>query len=85
MTEKEFDTCVKKLFDDHSALINRKNNKKDGGNGIYDRYVFPILTREHAPVFWRYDLSYRTNPHLMTRLGINTTFNAGAIKHDGKY
>ncbi len=85
MTEKEFDAGVKKLFDDHSALINRKNNKKDGGNGIYDRYVFPILTREHAPVFWRYDLSYKTNPHLMTRLGINTTFNAGAIKHDGKY
>ena len=85
MTEKEFDAGVKKLFDDHSALINRKNIRKDGGNGIYDRYVFPVLTREHAPVFWRYDLSYKTNPHLMTRLGINTTFNAGAIKHDGKY
>jgi 4-O-beta-D-mannosyl-D-glucose phosphorylase len=85
MTEKEFDAGVKKLFDDHSALINRPNRKKDGGNGIYDRYLFPVLTRDHTPVFWRYDLNYMTNPHLMTRLGINTTFNAGAIKHDGKY
>ena len=85
MTEKEFDAGVKKLFDDHYELISRQNVKKDGGNGIYDRYRHPVLTRDHTPVFWRYDLNYRTNPHLMTRLGINTTFNAGAIKHDGKY
>ncbi|HTY60326.1 MAG TPA: glycosidase, partial [Bacteroidota bacterium] len=32
---------------------------------------------------WRYDLSCATNPHLMERLGINATFNAGAIDHRG--
>ena len=37
-------------------LIGRKNRKSDFYNGIYDRYEFPVLTREFAPVHWRYDL-----------------------------
>lgn len=85
MTEKDFDSRVRQLFEEHSALVSRRNKRRTDGNGIYDRYLYPIITRDHTPVFWRYDLNYMTNPHLMTRLGINTTFNAGAIKHDGKY
>ena len=85
MTEKDFDNRVRQLFEEHSALVCRQNKRQPGGHGIYDRYLYPIITRDHTPVFWRYDLNYNTNPHLMTRLGINTTFNAGAIKHDGKY
>ena len=85
MTEKEFDNQVERLFDEHEKLICRPNSKKAGGNGIFDRYLYPVITRDHTPVFWRYDLDYRNNPHLMTRLGINTTFNAGAIKHNGMY
>lgn len=85
MTEKDFDNRVRQLFEEHSALVCRQNKRQSGGHGIYDRYLYPIITRDHTPVFWRYDLNYNTNPHLMTRLGINTTFNAGAIKHDGKY
>jgi len=54
-------------------------------NGIFRRWVSPILTRAHAPVFWRYDLSYERNPHLLERFGINATFNAGAIKWEGSY
>ncbi|MCU0378004.1 MAG: glycosidase [Bacteroidales bacterium] len=85
MKREDFDTAVELLFEEHSRLSGRKNPKKDSGNGIFDRYLFPVLTRDHTPVFWRYDLDYNTNPHLMTRLGINTTFNAGAIKLNGKY
>jgi 4-O-beta-D-mannosyl-D-glucose phosphorylase len=85
MERKEFDNKVRKLFEEHRLFITRKNEKQINGNGIYDRYVYPAITRDHAPVFWRYDLNYETNPHLMTRLGINTTFNAGAIKLNGKY
>ena len=85
MERKEFDDKVRKLFEKHSLLISRKNEKQQDGNGIYDRYVYPVITRDHTPVFWRYDLSHETNPHLMTRLGINTTFNAGAVKLNGKY
>ena len=73
------------LFVEYNKLINRPNKKQTSGNGIYDRFEFPVLTRNHAPVFWQYDLNYEMNPHLMIRLGINTTFNAGAIKLNGKY
>jgi 4-O-beta-D-mannosyl-D-glucose phosphorylase len=85
MERKEFDTKLKELFNEHSKLITKKNKKRKNGNGIYDRYKHPVVTRNHAPVFWKYDLNYESNPHLMTRLGVNTTFNAGAIKLNGKY
>jgi 4-O-beta-D-mannosyl-D-glucose phosphorylase len=85
MDRQQFDEGVRRLFEDYHRLVSRKNRKKDRGNGIFDRYVFPAVTRDHAPPFWRYDLCYETNPFLMTRLGVNTTFNAGAIKYDGRY
>ena len=30
------------------ALLNRKNEKTDFYNGIYDRWKYPVLTREHV-------------------------------------
>lgn len=65
-------------------LIARKNRKSDFYNGIYDRYVDPVVTREHIPVEWRFDLDARTNPYFMERLGVNAVMNAGAIELDGK-
>jgi 4-O-beta-D-mannosyl-D-glucose phosphorylase len=85
MEKQNFDIKLQMLFAEYNKLINRPNKKQMSGNGIYDRYEFPVLTRDHAPVFWQYDLNYDTNPHLMIRLGVNTTFNAGAIKLNGKY
>src|SRR5207302_10715451 len=55
------------------------------GNGVYDRYRFPVLTAAHAPLLWRYDINHTTNPYLMERFGINAAFNAGAIKFNDKY
>jgi 4-O-beta-D-mannosyl-D-glucose phosphorylase len=69
----------------HEELINKKNEKEELGNGVYDRYRHPVLTAHHAPLFWRYDLNRKTNPHLMERFGINAVFNAGAIKLNEKY
>ncbi len=69
----------------NKKLVARKNQKTDFYNGIYDRYKFPVLTREHIPVFWRYDLDEKTNPYFMERLGVNAVFNSGAIELDGKY
>lgn len=66
-------------------LIARKNQKSRFYNGIYDRYLYPVLTREFAPVFWRYDLDEETSPYFMERLGINAVMNSGAIYLDGKY
>lgn len=65
-------------------LIAKKNQKADFYNGIYDRYVDPVLTREHIPVEWRYDLNAETNPYFMERLGVNAVMNSGAIEMDGK-
>ena len=53
-------------------------------NGNFDRYKYPVLTGKHAPVFWRYDLDFNTNPYLMERIGVNAAFNAGAIELNGK-
>ncbi|MGE5315728.1 MAG: glycosidase [Acidobacteriota bacterium] len=69
---------------DHERLIRRKNRRQRGGNGLFDRYEYPVLTAGHTPVFWRYDLDRKTNPFLMERLGVNAAFNAGAIEHEGR-
>ena len=85
MNKNDFDIQVKKLFERHERLIMRRNEKCENGNGIYDRYKFPILIAEHAPIFWRYDLNYETNPNLLQRFGINATFNSGAILFNKRY
>lgn len=54
-------------------------------NGIYDKYINPVITRHHVPLTWRFDLNKETNPYFMERLGINVAFNAGAIYHAGAY
>ena len=68
----------------HEQLLARPNFPVDG-NGVYERYQYPILTADHAPLFWRYDLDAETNPYLMERFGIHATLNSGAIKWNGKY
>ena len=85
MDRNNFDIKLNQLFDQNSLLVNRRNRVQQNGNGIYDRYEYPVLTRDHIPVFWQYDLNFETNPHLMMRLGIHATFNAGAIKLNKKY
>ena len=84
MKQAQFQKKVRQLFQQHEKLIRRKNLKLKDGNGIFDRYQHPVVTAEHTPIFWRYDLDPKTNPHLMERMGINATFNAGAIEHEGK-
>ena len=66
-------------------LLARKNEKSDFYNGVFDRYEYPVLTREHIPLTWRYDLNPDTNPYFMERLGINAVMNSGAIELNGKY
>lgn len=75
---------VKQLFADYEKLVTKKNFPAEGGNGIYQRYTFPVLTAAHAPVHWRYDLNPQTNPLLLERIGVNAAFNAGAILWNGK-
>lgn len=73
------------LKEAHNALVKRPNEPVYPGNGIYVRYTYPVLTAEHVPLEWRYDLNKKTNPYLMERMGINAAFNSGALKLNGKY
>lgn len=68
----------------YEQLINRPNTPVEG-NGVYERYINPALTSEMIPPFWKYDYDPETNPYFMERIGINATFNAGAMKWNDKY
>ena len=76
---------VQALRQRHEALLQRKNQVMEGGNGIYEKYVYPILTAEHTPLEWKYDFNEQDNPFLMQRIMMNAVLNAGAIKLDGRY
>lgn len=82
MIHKQYEVLQRK----QEKLLAR-NNKKDETvyNGIYTKYQFPVITRHHVPIHWRFDLDKTANPFFMERLGINATFNPGAIYLDGKY
>lgn len=83
MTKKFFQQKLKQLQRQHRRLLSRWNRKQRQGSGIFDRYEFPVLTGEHTPLEWRYDFDYASNPHLMTRLGVNSVFNVGAMEWNG--
>lgn len=69
----------------HRKLVEQPNRvDASWTNGIYERYVDPVVTPEHVPLTWRYDLQRETNPHLLERMGVNATFNAGAIEWNGR-
>ncbi len=74
-----------KLFENYERLVARKNSAVQESNGIITRYSYPIITADHIPVNWRYDLNLNTNPFGLERIGVNAAFNAGAIKWQGKY
>lgn len=70
----------------YEALIAEKNGvDPDFYNGIYDRWLRPVLTRAHIPPFWMYDPDPQANPYLQQRLGVNAVFNSGALMLDGKF
>ena len=82
MVHKKYYEEVKK----QEELIAKKNRvNTEFYNGVFDRYENPVLTRDHAPIFWRYDVNEETNPFFEERLGINAVMNSGAIELNGKY
>ncbi len=84
-TKEQFEAQLAELVKKQEALLDKPNPKTDFYNGIYDRYENPVLTAAHAPILWRYDLDYSTNPNLQERLGVNAVMNSGAIYLNGKY
>ena len=82
---KEFQDRLQTLKARHRSLLERPNRSCEEWNGVFRRWQYPVVTAAHTPLFWRYDFDPGTNPFLMERLGINATFNAGAIYRDGKH
>ena len=81
----DFKEKIQQLKNLKEEFLKRKNSPLSTGNGIYEKFEFPILTSEHVPIEWEYDLNPSTNPFLMKRNIINATFNSGAIKFQNKY
>lgn len=79
-----FETRKKLIEGKYTELITRPNIALEG-NGIYERYANPVITSDMVPLTWRYDYNPETNPYFMERIGVNATFNSGAIKWNGKY
>lgn len=84
-TRDQFNAAVEKETQKYEQRINLKNKVSDVYNGIYDLYCNPVLSRYHAPLVWRFDFNYETNPYFMERLGVNAVLNSGAIKLNDKF
>lgn len=74
-----------KIQTDFEELITRPNEPLFSSNGIYNKYKYPVVTREHIPLEWRYDFDEKSNPYFMERISFNAAFNAGAMKLGDKY
>lgn len=85
MKNELFQQRMDRIRRDHEALLARENEKLYSTNGIFHRYRYPVLTRDHFPLEWRFDFNPETNPWFMERIGFNAAFNSGAIKWEGKY
>jgi 4-O-beta-D-mannosyl-D-glucose phosphorylase len=71
---------------DQERLLAKKNQIDPSFyNGVMTRYLYPVLTKDHVPIEWRFTLDQATNPYFMERLGINSVFNAGSLYFHGEY
>src|SRR5690606_25796054 len=76
-----FRATLQGLVDRQRRLLSRPNRvDATWYNGIVTRYVYPVVTADHVPLEWRYDLDPTTNPFLQERLAVNAVFNPGAIE-----
>ena len=85
MNRENFEQRKKVIRKEHEVLLSRKNEELFSTNGIFSRYKYPVITRDHFPMEWRYDFNPESNPFFMERIGFNAAMNSGAIKWKGKY
>lgn len=74
------------LIEQHRRVVTMPNEvDASWTNGVWQRYINPVVTAEHVPVHWRYDLDPERNPYLLERLGINGVCNSGAILFEDRF
>jgi 4-O-beta-D-mannosyl-D-glucose phosphorylase len=84
MSDSIYQTRRAQIVAQYESLMDRLNEPILPGNGIFVRYKHPVVTRDHIPPTWVYDFDEKDNPFFMQRLGINSTFNSGAMIHNGR-
>lgn len=80
-----FESTKLALLESQGELLARPNPPLAYENGVFRRFLHPVLTAAHTPLAWRYDFSQKDNPFFQERMGINAVFNSGAILHEGRY
>lgn len=80
-----FKDKVSNLIAQQDSLLVTPNAPEQYSNGIYQRWQNPIISCDHIPLNWRYDLNEISNPFLMERIGVNAAFNSGAIFFNNRY
>ena len=83
MAPSLFRKHLEQILREYEELLARPNTPVEAGNGIYCRFRYPVITRNHIPISWRYDCDENDNPFFMERIGVNSTFNSGAIELNG--
>ncbi len=84
--KKAFHERLQEIREQQQQLLEKKNKKlKQKPGRPFDRYKFPVLTSDHIPLSWRFDMNEKTNPLLLERISINAVLNPGAIKWKNKY
>lgn len=70
---------LEKVKKEHIHLFQKKNEPYAVSNGIFIRYKNSVITADHIPLHWRYDLNPASNPFEMERIGVNVAFNSGLL------
>ena len=73
------------IIESQRLLLERVNVELSNPGKIVKRYLYPVVTKEHIPLTWRYDFNPLTNPLFLERIAFNSTMNAGALYWQGKY
>lgn len=81
----QFERNKKSIFEQQQSLFNQVNTALPSFNGILQRYVNPVITKDHIPLDWRFDFNPSDNPFFMERISFNSTMNAGALYWQGKF
>lgn len=82
---RAFTARVKAVRAAHEKFLGRRNPvDRAWDNGVFERFVYPVIVDRHLPLEWRYDFNPRTNPFFLERLGVNGAYNPGAFYWKGK-
>ena len=80
----DIEKALRRRIEQHAELVELKNRRIRDASGVFERWKNPVLTAAHTPLFWRYDLDQKRNPHLLERLGVHAIGGAGAVERAGR-